>query len=791
MKKTLLLFTLLVLAVISSYAQPTDNAIATYYSGDEGYPAWTDKIKWNNVITMSDQGSGAANVADFKAKRDILYSQGGGVLYYPAGTYIFDISDAPNSEGLMLKKGVVIRGEKPTTDANAVLPNPDITSMTVNDHGLNNMPTKFKFTTTRLTNDTLKGDIAKMWNCIGIKSGSNETGIHQVEKVGICWVEIEYGYIYFGFDTEQGWATTYADAGFNYGNSIEPWKSNRVPDGTHPMDWFCGNKAWGGANRLKMGTKRFVFGVHLKHGGCPNYVAAQRLNPNLPAAQTFYCEDGPWWFGSKIGVYGSNVLVANNVISKATKSFKIKISVGAVKIGQSCSVSPVGAVVEVPYDFGKGLSIDVNKCYVAGFANNSAVDDTNSQYAPNVLVMDNWVYNHSNKGFELAGGWMVVKNNINRRERLNHTDVYGLGLTTFYGIHAGSGRIWSCVWNDDMMARAFSISSKNAWYHKNQFINLGSDFDNSGEGMLHQDHINGSECYSAALTYNRGTSYMGVWNSLALGYFLGYNEASVNIMLANLSGGYHADISSVKHGPFNSTAYYNFNISDPAVKDSQSFDCSSGGITPGTPTITVKDTADFVLIKWSNVANEAAYRVEKKKTSSSVWSTIAYRPRQETGCVVSFNGVAPSIYSADGHGADAWDGKVRDMNPAAWRDYLKSSGQYQYRVVAIGCDDLTSTAIATPVTVNIVTGVNELTPAAVNSNFVVYPNPVEDMLFGIIKDEVISSVKIYSTIGLLVLEVNNINASDFSLNVNGLLKGNYIVKVSTEKGSYKELIFKK
>jgi hypothetical protein len=369
--------------------------------------------------------------------------------------------------------------------------------MPVTAHGFNNLPTKFIFTTTRLANDTLDGNIGKMWNCVGIKKGSNETGLEQVEKVGIAWVEIEYGYVFFGFDTQNGWATNYGAASMGWAKPIEPWKSNRNPDGTHPMDWFAGNKDWG-QNRLRMGQKRFVFGVHIKQGGVPNYVLAHGMGA------TFLCEDAPYWFGAKISLYGRHVLVANNVISKPTKCFKMKITVAAKKDGQSNSL-PVGTVVEVPYDFGKGLCIDVNKNYVAGFKNNSAVQDPNSQYAPDVIIQDNWTYNHSNKGFDIAGGWMVVKNNINRRERLDFTDVYNLGLTNFYGVMHSNGRVWTGIWNDDFMARAFTVSSWNAWYHKNQFINTGTAFDNSGEGILHQDHLNGSECYSAALTYNRGT----------------------------------------------------------------------------------------------------------------------------------------------------------------------------------------------------------------------------------------------------------------------------------------------
>ena len=94
---------------------PSDNAIATFYDGPEGYPAWTDSVNWDRVIDMSAYAKGRTNFEKFENARDELAAQGGGVLYYPAGTYQFDAGpfDGPDGRGLMLRRGVVIRGEAP------------------------------------------------------------------------------------------------------------------------------------------------------------------------------------------------------------------------------------------------------------------------------------------------------------------------------------------------------------------------------------------------------------------------------------------------------------------------------------------------------------------------------------------------------------------------------------------------------------------------------------------------------------------------------------------------------
>jgi hypothetical protein len=94
---------------------PTDNPVATFYDGPEGYPAWTSGMRWSQVIDMSQYHKGKTNFEKFENARDELAASGGGVLYYPAGTYDFSDGpfDGPDGRGLMLKSGVVIRGEAP------------------------------------------------------------------------------------------------------------------------------------------------------------------------------------------------------------------------------------------------------------------------------------------------------------------------------------------------------------------------------------------------------------------------------------------------------------------------------------------------------------------------------------------------------------------------------------------------------------------------------------------------------------------------------------------------------
>ncbi|WP_293281864.1 MULTISPECIES: O-antigen ligase family protein [unclassified Microcoleus] len=99
----------------SSSGGPTDNPIDSRY-GKQSYP-WTSEIKWTCAYNIQDFQGGTL-IDRFNFARDIAAANGGGVVYFPAGTYEF-----PDS--IYLKSGVVIRGETPAmTDAKQTLYNP-------------------------------------------------------------------------------------------------------------------------------------------------------------------------------------------------------------------------------------------------------------------------------------------------------------------------------------------------------------------------------------------------------------------------------------------------------------------------------------------------------------------------------------------------------------------------------------------------------------------------------------------------------------------------------------------
>ncbi len=69
------------------------------------------------------------------------------------------------------------------------------------------------------------------------------------------------------------------------------------------------------------------------------------------------------------------------------------------------------------------------------------------------------------------------------------------------------------------------------------------------------------------------------------------------------------------------------------------------------------------------------------------------------------------------------------MNPPVWRDYTKMAGQFDYRVIAIACED-DETAASDPITVTVTIPV--ATHAAISNlqeEVVLYPVPAQKVLF--------------------------------------------------------------
>ncbi len=619
---------------LSSLLLLSQNPVAEFY-GNGNYPVWTDNIRWTNQINMQTYDFGKAGLKlpatdfqKFEFARDILYQQGGGVLYYPAGSYDFtnvpeNISDGEAGRGLMLRSGVVILGEKPTAD-NAIL-------------GTLQPLTKFIFKTKKIK-DINNNDrsIPVNWNIVGCIPSGSET-LKDITNIGILWVELNGGVVYFGaeypfsssYSGGLGWYSTKASKG--------EWKT-RVPDGTHPFDAF----AAANGSFVGVGAGRIVMGCVIKNAVVGNHNIIQYAKEKYDSiAQSTY----PYKFGARIGVYGSNTFVANNYLPKPDSCFKY-YQTTAITQQDKCNQAFGNHRKTLIYDYGKAIGLDVNKGFLNPFSNT-----LQGYLAENVIIQDNNVYNHGNKGFEISGNWFLVRNNKNVRDYLQEgADRYGLGpgweltLDGFYeSLPGGNG----CL--SDNLSRAFDMAGKNGWIDNNFYNNTGSNPGNDGEGILWQAHGGMNSIWSFAITNNNGTS----------GYMAGYDVSHEGSLWAwNTT----TNIGNYKAGTMTDVAIVSNTGNVVTTGNDVLTTCPTNSpAAPAAPVVAFEAEKKYVTISWADAStNEIGFRIDRKDGTGE-WKTIVFRPRKSAGST---------------------------FNEQIWRDYLYPKNiNFQYRVVAIDCNN--------------------------------------------------------------------------------------------------------
>jgi len=671
-----------------SAAAPTDNPVSTHY-GNDGYAAWTDQIKWDKIFNIGDHGggtgkTGAENFAAFEKARDAAHAAGGGVVFFPAGTYNISLPDAgagsgegPNGRGLMLKSGVIIRGEEPKEDKWA-MPNGKFTA-----DGELDPPTKLKFEFRKRKDFAGKETdkpFPKDWSFIGMVPAGKET-LKDVNNIGVCWIELIGGTVFWGPDTT--W-TTYAKGGF-FGPLVKtgwpatgPKWSERQADGTHPGDTFCGSKG----DYLGSGNGRLVFGVKLTDAVVMNDFYLGAGNGANGKQDAFWI----YRFAGRISAYGGDVLIANTTMPVSKNNFIYKQWTRVI-----APPRPVGAR-DILFDYGHSIGIDVNK-NLLGLAKPS--EPGTGYYKENVVIRDNYVYGRGDKGFDICGQFIKVYNNFNDR-------VY-YGFVNPPGYPNAGGKVESVTMDgfdtqiqsespSDFMSRGYDVGGRYLWLGNNKVCNTGS-VGNDGEGMMGQRH-NNLDIYSWAFTDNKqynvdkgpGTSgepsWIGSWAQEAFGFLMLRNETTgFQGWIYDSNPSYYVlDMTAVPGGvnPKDTTK----GIKPPADFDNS---CHTDKVAaPAAVTATVLDNQKGVRIEWKDESkNELGFRIERRLAGKD-WKTIAYHAARNRSVEVK----EKEAYSST---------PISELNLPIWVDYEVSPGlAFEYRVVAFNAKDDASTGVSEP-----------------------------------------------------------------------------------------------
>lgn len=707
MKRITIILCIGIIYLANSFAQPTNNPVRNFY-GNGDYPIWTDQIKWHNVIDMSNYSNGGNDFEKFENARDELYNEGGGVLYYPAGTY--DFSDMPahgkDGRGLMLKSGVVIRGQQPSNDQDA-------------SDGSISLPVTFKFPSQSKGGGTVPED----WSFVGLTTGTEQ--VRNINNIGIVWINIKYGAVYFGYETTFG--ATMGSAGAWKSDKVKSDWADRVPDGTHPMDGLCsydGNDP----KFIGSGSGRLVFGCKLEHSTILNDI----IDESQGAAPGFFYM---YKFGARIQIYASDILVANNYIPESNQNFFYN------------QVTNSGSEKKLMFDYGKTFGLDINKSNLNPLSNKYE-----GYLQDNVIIRDNYIFNHGTKGFELCGNWMVIRDNTNDREYLQEgADVYGIGgdweltLDGWYESEAGgSGSV------SDNLSRAFDMAGRNGWLENNWYSETGSDPGNDGEGILWQVHGGMSDIESFALTNNTHVQQGG-----ERGYMGGYDIDHRGTLIAwNTTPGWVGNREN-KSGAQVDAAVVDNDAAEGVQTTGSDVITNCPGTSPEAPTnvnTTVSADTTYVEITWDdNSSSEIGFRVDKKQGSSGSWKTIAYRPRNSTGASV---------------------------NEQKWRDYMPPRGvEVNYRVVAINCNDEGgSTSAPNSVYIKPPSQPTKITPAH-HATIHVYPNPSKEIIY--IQQARNGRFALYDINGKKRMRQKSINSNHEKIDISGIPKGIYLIRIKT------------
>jgi hypothetical protein len=474
--------------------------------------------------------------------------------------------------------------------------------------------------------------------------------VKDVDDVGVAWVHVTGGVIWFGPDIAWGdtWAT--ADS-WKSPYTIRPW-AFRKADGTHPWDPFAG----GGKEYVGMGDGRLVFGCVLDQ----SCVVNQSVTMGRPDYAEGFGTDGYYMFkfGARVVVYGSRVFVANNYLPISRgRNFKYEQTTRHTfpAGGHAAGYDPPRQSI-VFFDYNKIMGIDVNKDLL-GFTKASGTSEAGIGYfAPGVAVIDNYVYNNGHKGFNLSGNWVTIAGNHNERavlrEGYDPERIGGWELTLDGHLETSPG---GPGYISDNLSRAFDLGGRNIWVHRNTFNNLGSSPGNDGEGILCQAH-GGTQVYSWAVTYNDhekgdgSSSYIGGWDVNMAGVLFGWNKTAGWVGSINVGKRDAADASFIGNQCADVKPMRGSQVGDPG-----------GKLVPPRDVKAAVHEGDAVRVTWRDATdNEVGFRIDRR-IDGGRWIAMAYRPPQIAG---------------------------DENNRPEWIDFLAPSARpVDYRVVALSGKD--------------------------------------------------------------------------------------------------------
>jgi len=472
MKKLILLLVLnSFLLQIRVNSQPTSNPYRDKYPST-GYH-WTDKLPWDKVYNINNYSGTTWEQKLTNAQNDIV-SKGGGVLYFPAGDYVF-------TQNLTLRKGVIWRGD----------------SSLVNDALSTSFSPRTRFIFPKFT-PVFSGE------------GGDKT---------VAFKKIRSEYVYHGVKT-----TIPADTSRNLG--IVDIDINRANIVLHPsyVDYIPSGA--GATNDIPCYMENVILmGVRNNNVAFPLWGAR-------PGYQNQWQEWPLRYMANLDALAQNNLVICNNRFNDLTHNTIHPISDDSFdqpgyKVWDN-SISDTlefidGSKARFSYTNHYGLA--VNRFYnfmkyngdtVSGdliIPNDYAAEPDNAKY-PSLFnkgleIMNNYMYNTQQVAFFVAGQGMVIKDNVIRDDSAKVQWVSRSGLNRI-------------EYNAYLENRGIDFSGFNVQIENNDVEVYNTKFEtskyysNDGEGIMLQECCGGSRANDISIVGNtlKGkNAYIGLYKT--------------------------------------------------------------------------------------------------------------------------------------------------------------------------------------------------------------------------------------------------------------------------------------
>jgi hypothetical protein len=395
---------------------PGDDPAAAY-----GLP-WTGELRWRDVVRI-DAFPGASDDERVRAAQAALRGRGGGVVFFPAGTYRF-------ADSIALDGGVILRGAPPAE--------PD-----ARKDGFA-PPTRFVFPRYEPRPEGSGTPTRAAFKGVTLADPA------RASRVGVVHVAIDNGHIAFGEGPAHAAGSGRLVLGCLLRNAARA--SREIPDVA------AGQHAW------QRFTDRFAAAIEV-HAARDALVARNRLPPS---------PDG---------------------------SFLQK---GYVLAGKDGPVVPAAGVM---FDADNRPGIAVNR-YALGGEGGGGADGTPEThphgFRRGLVIRDNFVYATGRAAIAFSGDGTVCAGNVVRFAKdIPRPTTTGKNVTT--GSSTNDNRaVEMRGWRWRVEENVYEV-----------YRNISADGVrplNDGEGLMHEDHANGT-VVSSVLVHNRGNAYISIYKT--------------------------------------------------------------------------------------------------------------------------------------------------------------------------------------------------------------------------------------------------------------------------------------